>query len=45
MGNYVTLKPPNLGKNLIVDSTGSCFDNAAAESFFAVLKAEIGTTV
>ncbi|MET9883412.1 integrase core domain-containing protein [Streptomyces sp. NPDC006430] len=25
--------------------TGLCFDNAAAESFFAVLKAEIGTTV
>ncbi|WNI20062.1 IS3 family transposase [Actinacidiphila sp. ITFR-21] len=25
--------------------TGSCFDNAATESFFAVLKAEIGTTV
>lgn len=25
--------------------TGSCFDNAAAENFFAALKAEIGTTV
>lgn len=25
--------------------TGSCFDNAAAESFFATLKTEIGTTV
>jgi transposase InsO family protein len=25
--------------------TGSCFDNAAAESFLAVLKAEIGTAV
>jgi transposase InsO family protein len=25
--------------------TGSCFDNAAAESFFATLKAEIGTKV
>ncbi|MFK0114232.1 IS3 family transposase [Streptomyces sp. NPDC091217] len=24
--------------------TGSCFDNAAAESFFAVLESEIGTT-
>jgi transposase InsO family protein len=25
--------------------TGSCFDNAAAESFFATLKTEVGTTV
>ena len=25
--------------------TGSCYDNAAAESFFASLKAEIGTKV
>lgn len=25
--------------------TGSCFDNAATESFFAVLKSEIGTTI
>jgi transposase InsO family protein len=24
---------------------GSCYDNAVAESFFASLKAEIGTTV
>ncbi|MET8412852.1 IS3 family transposase, partial [Streptomyces sp. NPDC005195] len=24
---------------------GSCYDNAAAESWFAILKAEIGTTV
>lgn len=28
-----------------VDRTGSCFDNATAESLFAALKAEIGTTV
>ncbi|WP_121717494.1 IS3 family transposase [Streptomyces sp. E5N91] len=28
-----------------VGRTASCFDNATAESFFAVLKAEIGTTV
>jgi transposase InsO family protein len=25
--------------------TGSCFDNAAAESFFATLKTEVGTAV
>ncbi|WIX92433.1 hypothetical protein [Amycolatopsis sp. DG1A-15b] len=29
----------------IPPETGPCFDNAVAESFFATLKAEIGTTV
>ncbi|WP_330278833.1 IS3 family transposase [Streptomyces sp. NBC_00056] len=32
-----------LGLRQSVGRTGSCFDNAAAESFFAVLKEEIGT--
>ena len=32
-----------LGMRGSTGRTGSCFDNAAAESFWAVLKAEIGT--
>jgi transposase InsO family protein len=32
-----------LGLRQSVGRTGSCFDNAAAESFFALLKGEIGT--
>ncbi|MFI9119706.1 integrase core domain-containing protein [Streptomyces bikiniensis] len=35
----------DLGIRQSTGRTGSRFDNAAAESFFAVLKAEIGTTV
>ncbi|MGW5649733.1 IS3 family transposase [Saccharopolyspora sp. NPDC003752] len=34
-----------LGVRPSVGRAGSCYDNAVAESFFATLKAEIGTTV
>ncbi|MFI8947169.1 hypothetical protein ACIGO6_11685 [Streptomyces sp. NPDC053750] len=34
-----------LGIRQSVGRTGSCCDNAAAESFFGLLKAKIGTTV
>jgi putative transposase len=37
--------PAGYGMSPSVGRTGSCFDNAVAESFFATLKTEIGTTV
>ncbi|GAA1965308.1 hypothetical protein GCM10009754_41720 [Amycolatopsis minnesotensis] len=34
-----------MGVRPSVGRTGSCYDNAVAESFFATLETEIGTTV
>ncbi|MER7469027.1 DDE-type integrase/transposase/recombinase, partial [Streptomyces sp. NPDC097981] len=43
-GEYRTLiRELNLSQSMV--RTGSCYDNAAAESFSGLLKAEIGTTI